>query len=50
LDYKGNTRKVLIIDKEDNQIFGKRYKVAGYDIWFEENAFESIGGVVLNDG
>lgn len=37
-----SNRNVEIIDKEEHPIYRKRYKVKGYEIWFEENAFEYI--------
>lgn len=37
-----NNRAVAITQEEDHPIYGKRYKVAGYDEWFEANAFEYI--------
>lgn len=33
---------VEIIDEENHPIYGKRYKIPEYDVWFEENAFEYI--------
>lgn len=35
---------VKITDVEDHPIFGKRYKILGYDEWFESNCFELIYG------
>ncbi len=33
---------VKITDTENHPIYGKRYKISGYDEWFEENCFEWI--------
>lgn len=36
------SRIVEIVDTENHPIYGKRYKILGYDNWFEENCFEYI--------
>jgi hypothetical protein len=35
-------QEVNITDTEDHFIWGKRYKIEGYDEWFEENCFEYV--------
>lgn len=42
-DDKGYAGKVVeITDTENHLIYGKRYKVLGFDDWFEANCFEYI--------
>lgn len=31
-----------ITDSENHPIFGKRYKILGYNEWFEENCFDYV--------
>jgi hypothetical protein len=33
---------VTIIDSENHPIYGRRYKILGYDAWFENNCFEYV--------
>ena len=33
---------VIITEEENHPIFGKRYKVSGFSVWFEANCFEYI--------
>jgi hypothetical protein len=33
---------VVITKEEDHPVFGKRYMILGYDVWFERNCFEKI--------
>ncbi|MFA5307756.1 MAG: hypothetical protein WC365_09965 [Candidatus Babeliales bacterium] len=32
--------EVVITEVENNPLWGKRYKIEGYEEWFEENCFE----------
>lgn len=34
--------KVEIVDEEDHYLYGKRYKIKGYEEWFEANCFSDI--------
>lgn len=34
--------EVKITNEENHHIYGKRYKIIGYDEWFEENCFEYV--------
>ena len=33
---------VTLTHEENHPIFGKRFKISGYDQWFEANCFEYI--------
>lgn len=35
-------KEVEIIDVQNHKIYGIRYKLHGYAVWFEENCFEYI--------
>lgn len=35
-------KEVQIVETEVDPIYGKRYKIAGHDEWFEENCFEYV--------
>ena len=35
-------KDVFITDTEDHPIFGKRYKITGYNEWFEVNCFKWV--------
>jgi hypothetical protein len=35
-------KEMKITDYEDHPIWGKRYKIYGFNEWFEENCFEYV--------
>jgi hypothetical protein len=37
-----NGEAVTIVDMEDHPLWGRRYKVLGFDFWFEANCFDYV--------
>jgi hypothetical protein len=37
-----NIKIVTITDVEDHPLWGRRYKILGFDWWFEANCFEYV--------